>query len=147
MYQGAERDRKKYLELNEADGPVFKIKNDPRFTKLGKALSKSGIDELPQIVNILKGEMAFVGPRPLPLEEEGKIPEEYRLVRRQVLPGIVSPWVFIGYHSVPFKKWMESDLEYVKNKSLFLDLFYLLKGFLFFLKSPSVLWKEACFGQ
>lgn len=128
MYQGAEKDRKKLLSLNEADGPVFKIKNDPRFTKIGKTLSRTGLDELPQLFNILKGEMAFIGPRPLPSEEEGKITKQYRLTRRQVLPGIISPWIFIGYHDVSFDKWMKSDMEYVKNKSIVGDIGYLFKS-------------------
>lgn len=87
---GAERDQKKYRHLNEADGPVFKIRNDPRFTKFGKWLAWSGLDEPPQVINILKGEMALVGPRPLPPDEERKIPRKWRYKRRTIKPGPTS---------------------------------------------------------
>ncbi len=134
MIKDAEREKERYCYLNEAGGPVFKIKNDPRFTKLGKFLSERGIDELPQLWNILRGEMAFVGPRPLPSKEESKIAVEYQKYRRQVLPGIISPWIFVGYHQVSFEKWMESDLEYVKNRNFWKDLLCLARGGLVFLR-------------
>lgn len=121
MYKGADKDQKKYQKLNEADGPVFKIYNDPRYTKLGKFLAHTGLDELPQIINVLKGEMAIVGPRPLPTGEAVKL-KKWQKKREKVLPGITSPWIVNGHHKIAFDDWMKSDLWYVENKSFFLDL-------------------------
>ena len=121
MVENAEELRDKYKRLNEADGPVFKIQNDPRYTKIGKLLSRTGLDELPQLVNVLKGEMAFVGPRPLPVYEGLRIPKKYRK-RFSVLPGITSPWVVKGAHKLSFKQWMELDLNYVKRRSMVYDI-------------------------
>ena len=121
MYVGAEEDRKKYEKLNEADGPAFKIRNDPRFVGVGRFLARTGLDELPQIFNILKGEMNFVGPRPLPVYEYEKL-KLWQKKRQSVLPGITSSWVINGKHKISFDKWMKSDLEYVKNKSFIGDL-------------------------
>ena len=121
MINGADEMKLKFRNKNEVDGPVFKIKEDPRFNRLGKKLSHTGIDELPQLLNILKGEMAFVGPRPLPIEEGDKIPKLY-WTRYRTKPGIISPWIVGGYHEVGFNRWMESDVWYVKNKSFWLDL-------------------------
>lgn len=121
MVVGAEIQKSKVIGKNEVDGPVFKIYDDPRFTKIGKFLSHTGLDELPQLLNILVGDMALVGPRPLPVDESKKIPRIYES-RYRVLPGVISPWVVGGYHKVSFNKWMESDVQYVKNKNLFLDI-------------------------
>ncbi len=121
MKVGAEKEKEKLLELNEADGPVFKIKDDPRFTKIGKWLSKAGLDELPQLWNVVKGEMALVGPRPLPVAEAKRVPKKYWR-RYEVLPGITSLWVVRGAHELSFREWMESDLEYVEKKSWWLDV-------------------------
>ena len=129
MKVGAETEQEKYRFLNEADGPVFKIKNDPRFTGIGRYLCQCGIDELPQLFNVLKGEMELIGPRPLPEKEAGQIDEKYK-VRQKVKPGIVSPWVFNGYHKLSFDEWMKSDIDYVKKKSLGLDLFLTVRGLL-----------------
>lgn len=121
MAEGAEKMQDKYRKYNEADGPVFKIKNDPRFTKIGKWLAYTGFDELPQLINIIKGDMAFVGPRPLPIAEANKIPKKYHK-RFEVLPGITSTWVINGTHKLSFREWMELDMNYVENKSLFMDI-------------------------
>lgn len=121
MHKGADAEKNKYCKLNEASGPVFKIKKDPRFHRLGAFLSHTGMDELPQFWNIIKGEMSIIGPRPLPLDESKKIPNKYK-IRESVLPGIVSPWIFRGYHKMLFDDWMKSDVEYVENKSFFYDL-------------------------
>lgn len=121
MVKNAEDFKKKYLHLNEADGPVFKIRNDPRYTKIGKILSYSGLDEIPQLINILKGEMAFVGPRPLPVDEAEKVAKRYN-TRFSILPGITSPWVVNGSHRLTFKQWMELDLDYLEKKSFLYDL-------------------------
>lgn len=121
MVEGAEKLKKKYAHLNEVNGPVFKIRNDPRYTKIGKFLSHTGLDELPQLINVFKGEMALVGPRPLPVDEAKRVPKKYER-RFSVLPGMTSSWIIKGAHKLTFKEWMDLDLEYVKNKSFFYDL-------------------------
>lgn len=122
MVTNAEELKSKYLKLNEASGPVFKIKNDPRYTKIGKFLSHSGLDELPQLVNILKGEMSLVGPRPLPIKEEAKIPLRYRSIRHSVRPGLACSWLVNGAHRLSFRKWMELDMENIKKSHFLYDL-------------------------
>lgn len=126
MRVGAEKVQKKYAHLNEADGPVFKIRNDPRFTSFGRWLSHSGLDELPQLLNVARGEMSLVGPRPLPVQEAEGVPEKYRR-RFSVRPGITSPWIVKGSHAMSFRKWMELDIEYVDSRSVVGDLLILLK--------------------
>lgn len=121
MVVGAEKLQPKLRWANEADGPVFKIRNDSRFTPLGKFLSHTGLDELPQLVNVLKGEMALIGPRPLPPSEVKRMAPWHRL-RHAILPGIISPWVLSRYYHSSFDQWMKSDLEYVKSKSLLRDI-------------------------
>lgn len=121
MVNGAEALQKKYARLNEADGPVLKISDDPRFTRLGKFLSHTGLDELPQLVNVIRGEMALFGPRPLPVSEAKHL-TPWMQRRHDIKPGIISPWIFEGYHSRPFDEWMRSDIAYAKKKSLSYDL-------------------------
>lgn len=134
MVKGAEKLQKKYEGLNEANGPVFKIHNDPRLTRVGKFLYHTGLDELPQLFNVLKGEMSLVGPRPLPLIEERQIPREYRKKRRQVRPGIISTWIMNGYHQMKFEDWMKCDIEYIEKKNTFYDAKLLLKAIFFVMK-------------
>ncbi len=122
MRIGAEKDKSKFDHLNEADGPVFKIRNDPRFTLVGKILSRTGLDEILQLINVIKGDMSFVGPRPLPVEEAKKIPKKYQ-DRFLVKPGITSLWIVRGAHELSFDEWMRSDLEYVRKKSPLVDLY------------------------
>jgi len=126
MVQNAESLKSKVQSQNEADGPVFKIKNDPRYTRVGYFLSRIAIDELPQLMNIIEGTMAFVGPRPLPLAEAQKVPKQYD-TRFSVLPGMTSEWVVQGAHALTFKKWMELDCVYVKEKSVVRDGSILLR--------------------
>ncbi len=128
MIDSAEKLKEKYKKLNEADGPVFKIKDDPRYTPLGKIMSHLAIDELPQFINVIKGDMALVGPRPLPIKEAQQIPQKYQ-IRFSVLPGMTSPWIINGAHNLTFKQWMDMDVDYIKNKSLFGDLSIFLKTF------------------
>lgn len=128
MRLGADKEKDKYLNLNEADGPVFKIKDDPRFTKVGKIFAHTGIDELPQLINVLRGEMSLVGPRPLPVEEEKKIPPSWRETRRSVKPGIISSWAVGGAHRLRFNQWMELDIKDIRNKSLIYDAIIIVKG-------------------
>ncbi|MCE5347909.1 MAG: exopolysaccharide biosynthesis polyprenyl glycosylphosphotransferase [Bacteroidales bacterium] len=119
---------KKDLEAeNEADGPVFKIKDDPRVTKIGKLLRKSGLDELPQLINILKGEMSLIGPRP-PLLSEIQYYKRWQLRRLSVKPGLSCFWqIKPDRNNIKFEKWMEMDLAYIDNWSLRLDFMILLK--------------------
>lgn len=126
MIQNAEQIKKTYYKQNEADGPVFKIYNDPRYTMFGKWLSHAGLDELPQLINIMKGEMSFVGPRPLPVEEAEKVPNKYQL-RFSILPGITSSWVVNGSHNLTFDEWMKLDLIYVRSHLWITDLTIVLK--------------------
>ena len=121
MVVGAENLQRKYKGLNEADTPVFKIYNDPRYTHLGKFLAHTGLDELPQLINIVKGEMKFVGPRPLPVYEAVKVPKKYSL-RFSVLPGITSFWIVKGAHNLSFARWMELDIKQIEEGNLILNL-------------------------
>lgn len=121
MVDDAEELRGKYRHLNEADGPVFKIRHDPRYTKIGRFLAHTALDELPQLINVIKGEMSYVGPRPLPVEEGLKIPNKYEK-RFSVLPGITSSWIVKGAHKLTFDQWMRLDLDYVEKKSFWYDI-------------------------
>lgn len=133
MVTTAEKLKSKIAHLNEADGPVFKIRNDPRYTRVGKFLSHTGLDELPQLLNIVKGEMSFVGPRPFPPEEAEKIPLKYQK-RFLVLPGMTSSWILQGAHKLNFKQWMQLDLEYVAKQNIFLDLKIFISTLFFIIK-------------
>lgn len=126
MGEGADKLQSRLKKLNEADGPVFKIRHDPRYTRVGAFLSHSALDELPQLINILKGEMAFVGPRPLPIQEAIGVPLKYKK-RFTVLPGMTSAWIVQGAHGLSFRKWMELDCEYVRHNSPYQDMIILLK--------------------
>ena len=129
MKVGSEKLQNKYRSINEADGPVFKIYNDPRLTPIGKILSQTGLDEIPQLINVLKGDMSIVGPRPLPVEEAKKLTKTQK-IRQLVNPGITSSWVVEGSHSLSFKKWMELDKDYVENANLTTDITISVKTFL-----------------
>ena len=133
MVEDAEKLKAKYQSLNEADGPVFKIREDPRYTGAGKIISRFGLDELPQLLNIIKNEMSFVGPRPLPVEEALQVPKKYE-ARFSVLPGITSSWVVVGAHKLNFKQWMDLDLEYVKKKNFWYDMKIVFKTMFLILK-------------
>jgi lipopolysaccharide/colanic/teichoic acid biosynthesis glycosyltransferase/endonuclease/exonuclease/phosphatase family metal-dependent hydrolase len=128
MRVDADKTKKRCEYLNEADGPVFKIRNDPRLTGIGKFLSHSGLDELPQLINVVRGEMELVGPRPLPVEESKKIDKKYLSVRESVKPGIISLWVLGGYHKISFEEWMKSDMKYIKNKTGWGDVVIVIRG-------------------
>ena len=134
MVNDAEKLKEKYQKINEADGPVFKIDNDPRFTKIGKKLSHTGLDEFPQIFNILKGEMSLVGPRPLPINEEAKIKIKYQTQRRKAKPGLVSSWLIKGGHDLSFEQWMKLDLEDIEKSNLVYDLNIIIKSLILVLK-------------
>ena len=126
MKISSEKKRIKILNLNEADGPVFKIRNDPRFTKFGKLLSRTGLDELPQLINVIKGNMSLVGPRPLPLYEFEKLSKKQR-IRNVVKPGVASLWVVNGSHNLSFNEWMKLDKKYIKEANPLMDIQIILK--------------------
>jgi len=127
MVSGAESLRKDLILQNEADGPVFKIKDDPRITKVGKLLRRTGLDELPQLINVLKGEMSLIGPRP-PLQEETVKYKRWQLRRLSVKPGLSCFWqIKPERNNIKFEKWMEMDLAYIDNWSLRLDFVILVK--------------------
>jgi len=121
MCDRADAQQGEILHLNEQDGPAFKIKNDPRITPLGKLLRSSSIDELPQLWNVLRGEMSLVGPRPLPLHEADAC-ERWQQRRLDVTPGLTCIWQVRGRSSVTFDQWMRMDLQYVGRRSLWQDL-------------------------
>lgn len=126
MVADAEARKGELQHLNERDGPAFKIENDPRTTAIGRLIRKLSIDELPQLLNVLSGEMSLVGPRP-PLPEEVKRYEWLFRKRLSVKPGITCIWQISGRNSVSFEDWMEMDHQYIENWSLWLDLKILLK--------------------
>jgi len=127
MVLGAEQDRATLEAHNEMDGPVFKIRSDPRVTPLGRVLRKTSIDELPQLWNVVKGDMSLVGPRPLPVYEVEKF-EPWQRRRLTMRPGITGLWQVSGRNRVgSFAEWMRLDLEYVDRWSLPLDFKILVK--------------------
>jgi lipopolysaccharide/colanic/teichoic acid biosynthesis glycosyltransferase len=127
MVANAELLKKELEGKNEMDGPVFKIKEDPRITPIGKFLRKTGLDELPQLFNVLKGEMSLIGPRP-PLQSETVQYKRWQLRRLSVKPGITCSWQVIpDRNSVKFDKWMKLDLDYIDNWSPMLDFTLLIK--------------------
>jgi exopolysaccharide biosynthesis polyprenyl glycosylphosphotransferase len=123
MVPGAEQSLTALERFNEASGPVFKIKNDPRVTPLGRFLRKTSIDELPQLFNVLTGEMSLVGPRPLPLRDYAGFSQDWHRRRFSVKPGITCLWQIYGRSSLslPFEKWMQMDMDYIDRWSLWLD--------------------------
>jgi len=128
MQIDAEFRRKELEPLNQMTGPVFKIDKDPRITSLGRWLRKTSIDELPQLINVLLGEMSLVGPRPLPLYEVEKFQHTAQRRRLSVKPGLTCLWQVAGRNEVKdFQDWVRLDLEYIDNWSLWLDLGILLR--------------------
>jgi exopolysaccharide biosynthesis polyprenyl glycosylphosphotransferase len=113
--------------LNEVSGPVFKMENDPRVTPVGRFLRMTSLDELPQLINVLKGDMSLVGPRPLPVRDYAGFVEDTYRRRLSVRPGITCLWQVEGRNSIPFDQWMQLDLRYIDTWSLGLDFWILLK--------------------
>lgn len=126
MVHNAEELLEDLQKMNEMSGPVFKIKEDPRITRVGKFIRKTSLDELPQIINILNGDMSFVGPRP-PLVNEVKQYNEYQIQRLLVKPGLTCIWQVSGRNNIDFDEWIELDLKYIKERNLMLDLTLILK--------------------
>ncbi|MGH9453876.1 MAG: sugar transferase, partial [Terriglobia bacterium] len=126
MVVGADQLRLELEIMNEKDGPIFKIKNDPRCTPIGRAMRKFSLDELPQLFNVLKGDMSFVGPRP-PLPEEVEKYEHWQRRRLRMQPGLTCLWALEGRSQLNFQRWMELDLEYIDHWSPSLDWKIILK--------------------
>jgi lipopolysaccharide/colanic/teichoic acid biosynthesis glycosyltransferase len=121
MCENAAEMHKFLLEQNELDGPAFKMKEDPRITRIGKFLRHTSIDELPQLLNILRGEMSVVGPRPLPVYETDQM-TDYQNTRHLVKPGLTCYWQVMGRTEVPFEEWMELDQKYLEKRSIATDI-------------------------
>ena len=127
MVADAEEKQAELEDLNEVSGPVFKIKDDPRITSFGNFLRKTSIDELPQLINVLKRDMSLVGPRPLPVLDYNGFDQDWHRRRFSVRPGITCLWQVKGRSSIPFEQWMQLDMEYIDTWSLWLDLKILTK--------------------
>ena len=127
MVDGSDQQQQMLEELNEAEGPVFKIKNDPRVTRVGRFLRRFSIDELPQLFNVLKGEMSLVGPRPLPIRDVKRIDVQWHKRRFSIKPGITCLWQVNGRSNIGFDEWVRLDLDYIDRWSLGLDMKILMK--------------------
>lgn len=122
MYVDADKRKAELMESNEMDGPVFKMKDDPRITRLGKILRKLSIDEMPQFINVFVGNMSLVGPRP-PLPNEVKEYEDYHKLRLIVTPGITCDWqISNNRNDISFNEWVEMDLNYIETRTAWKDL-------------------------
>jgi exopolysaccharide biosynthesis polyprenyl glycosylphosphotransferase len=126
MVQGADKLKHDLTAYNIMGGPVFKMRDDPRVTRVGRFLRKSSLDELPQLINVLRGDMSFVGPRP-PIPEEVEQYQGWQRRRLSMKPGITGLWQISGRNQIDFDQWMKLDLEYIDNWSLWLDVKILLK--------------------
>lgn len=128
MVVNAEELKDKLSDKNEMCGPMFKMKEDPRITKVGKFIRKTSIDELPQLINILRGEMSLVGPRPSLPDEVMKF-ESWMMQRLSVKPGLTCYWQVSGRNDIGFREWMKLDVKYVEERSLLVDIQLIFKTF------------------
>ncbi len=126
MISNAEELLEELICENEMDGPVFKIKEDPRITKVGRFIRKTSIDELPQLFNILMGDMSIVGPRPAIPHEVAEY-NEYQKQRLLVKPGLTCIWQVSGRNSIGFDEWVDMDLEYIEKRNLWMDIKLIFK--------------------
>ena len=126
MVHNAEELLDQLQHLNEQTGPAFKIKDDPRITRIGKFIRKTSIDELPQLFNVLKGDMSLVGPRP-PIPHEVEQYTEYQIQRLAVKPGLTCIWQVSGRNNIGFDEWVDMDLEYINTRNLWLDIKLIFK--------------------
>ena len=126
MVHNAEDLLKDLMDRNEQTGPVFKINDDPRITKVGKFIRRTSIDELPQLFNVLKGDMSLVGPRP-PIPHEVDQYNSYQMQRLAVKPGLTCIWQVSGRNNIGFDEWVEMDIEYIKTRNLWLDIKLIFK--------------------
>lgn len=126
MIVNAEEQLDKLKDKNEMSGPMFKMKNDPRVTRIGKFLRRTSIDELPQLFNVLKGEMSLVGPRPNLPKEVAKF-NEYHKLKLLAKPGLTCYWQVMGRSSIDFERWMELDIKYLEERSTWVDLKLIFK--------------------
>jgi len=126
MIHGAEELKESLRYLDETTGPVFKIRHDPRITKVGRFLRRSSVDELPQLFNVLKGDMSLVGPRPLPTGEAEQY-TPYQRRRLSVKPGITCLWQISGRSEISFYEWIELDIYYIEHRSFLFDLKILIR--------------------
>ncbi len=127
MYVDADKRKAELMARNEMDGPVFKIKDDPRITRVGRVIRKYSIDELPQLFNVFVGNMSLVGPRP-PLPDEVEQYTDYDKLRLIVTPGITCTWqIMPNRNDIPYEKWLEMDLEYIETRTTWKDIKIIFK--------------------
>ena len=126
MVINAEELKAELESQNEMSGPMFKIKDDPRITKIGKFIRKTSIDELPQLINVIKGDMSLVGPRPS-LPKEVKKFEQWMMERLEVKPGLTCIWQVSGRNNIDFEDWMKLDISYVEDRNLWIDIKLIFK--------------------
>lgn len=128
MVSNAEELKEKLMAQNEMSGPMFKMKHDPRITKVGRFIRKTSIDELPQLINVLKGEMSLVGPRPSLPKEVAQF-EPWMMERLEVKPGLTCYWQVMGRNDIGFQEWMKLDLKYVEERNTLVDIKLIIKTF------------------
>lgn len=126
MVHNAEELKAELMEQNEVSGPAFKIKSDPRVTKVGKFIRRTSIDEMPQLFNVLNGEMSLVGPRP-PLPDEVVLYTDYEKQRISVIPGLTCYWQVNGRSSIGFDEWVDLDLKYIQQRCILVDFKLIFK--------------------